>query len=284
LDYSKQFRELIRDPFEVPFSNFELDAVLEYFHAGNDVLHCLGKDSKHYVVKFARHKDSNFRNHVEILEALRNSGYTSIQTVIEHGTFKDTEYLVLSYVHGKRITEDLELYRTFQTMFCLKFGESIGRIHKLEIEAPKVILRKFHSVAPASSEDPELIAVNGWLNENKPSSTTVCFIHGDHHNANILWNSEEIECVLDWELAGIGNREFDLAWAVLPRPGQSIFYSRKEEEKILEGYVRVNDFNFDSYKYYRAMLIPHFLKFAGTNTEFAQWARAEMYYLTKVRV
>ena len=38
--------------------------------------------------------------------------------------------------------------------------------------------------------------------------------------ANILWAGHHISGILDFELAGYGNKEFDIAWAVFRRPGQ----------------------------------------------------------------
>ena len=46
----------------------------------------------------------------------------------------------------------------------------------------------------------------------------------------ILWNNKKISAVLDWELSGIGNKEFDIAWAIINRPSQKFLKTDKGRE------------------------------------------------------
>jgi len=282
MKFTEKFRELIIDPCTIQFSNWEYSSILEYYHAGNDVLHCLGKDNKHYILKLSRHKDSNFRNHITISEMLKSLGWTNIQGYTEYGTTNGIEYLVLPFYNGFRLSQEEMIYRKDEKLYCEKFGINIGEIHKLAINTTEVKPRKFHNLNETKDELINLETINSYLTDNKPYNTTKCFIHGDHHNANLLWNGLEISCILDWELAGIGNREFDLAWSTLPRPGQSIFQSRIEEDNILNGYSQINTFNYDNYKYYRILLISHFTAFSKNNMKYLEWAKKELKYLSNI--
>jgi tRNA A-37 threonylcarbamoyl transferase component Bud32 len=45
---------------------------------------------------------------------------------------KGIQYIVLSYIQGCRISQQMDAYRKNQILYCNKFGENIGRIHKDE--------------------------------------------------------------------------------------------------------------------------------------------------------
>ena len=53
-----------------------------------------------------------------------------------------------------------------------------------------------------------------YLVNNRPNEINKCFCHGDFHYANILWDNDHISAILDFELSGIGSKEFDTAWAI----------------------------------------------------------------------
>jgi thiamine kinase-like enzyme len=38
-----------------------------------------------------------------------------------------------------------------------------------------------------------LVKVREWLIENNPINHEMCFVHGDHHYANVLWRNYECE-------------------------------------------------------------------------------------------
>lgn len=57
---------------------------------------------------------------------------------------------------------------------------------------------------------PELEMIRDWINEETEYTPTV--IHGDVHLPNILTNEEgELQGIIDWEKASIGDPAYDLA-------------------------------------------------------------------------
>lgn len=280
MDFTKKFRELIVDPFEIPFSNWKLYEVWEYYHAGNDVLHCRDADNKQYILKLARQPDADFKNHVFSAEILHKAGWTTVQQCIEHGYYNDVEFLVIPYVEGMRISQELQTYRNNEKEYCLRFGKNIAAIHALNVHAPTVQPRKFHALHTMETDPPELQRVAEWLVRNVPGAVHSCFIHGDHHNANILWKDTDITCILDWELSGIGNKEFDLAWAVVPRMGQQIFFTTREEEYILNGYLHSGIFEYSYFNYYKVLILSHFYRFSHHNCSYQKWIQHELQHLT----
>ncbi|MFW2828753.1 phosphotransferase family protein [Sphingomonas sp. ID0503] len=77
-------------------------------------------------------------------------------------------------------------------------------------------------------DDPLMEFAYQWLIANAPPLDHVSVVHGDCRNGNFLFSEEtkQITAWLDWELAFLGDRHQDLAWA-----SQSAFRHRSEDGK-----------------------------------------------------
>jgi aminoglycoside phosphotransferase (APT) family kinase protein len=51
-----------------------------------------------------------------------------------------------------------------------------------------------------------------WVADNLPSAPRICVVHGDFRNGNLIVGEDGVRCVLDWELAQIGDPMLDLGW------------------------------------------------------------------------
>jgi aminoglycoside phosphotransferase (APT) family kinase protein len=51
-----------------------------------------------------------------------------------------------------------------------------------------------------------------WVAENLPRAPRTCVVHGDFRNGNLIIGDDGVRCVLDWELAQIGDPMQDLGW------------------------------------------------------------------------
>ena len=51
-----------------------------------------------------------------------------------------------------------------------------------------------------------------WVAENLPKSPALRVVHGDFRNGNLIVGEDGVRCVLDWEIAGIGDPMHDLGW------------------------------------------------------------------------
>lgn len=85
-----------------------------------------------------------------------------------------------------------------------------------------------------------------------------CFIHGDCHYANILWQKGKVSALLDYELSGYGSCEYDLAWAPILRPGQRFLMTKVEREAVLASYRRYHDFSEIAFNYYSVLFAMFF--------------------------
>ena len=65
---------------------------------------------------------------------------------------------------------------------------------------------------------------------------------------------------MDFELAGIGIKEFDIAWAIILRPGQKFLKTSIEVETFLNGYKKLGTFNREYVKYYMILIYSWFYK------------------------
>jgi aminoglycoside phosphotransferase (APT) family kinase protein len=66
--------------------------------------------------------------------------------------------------------------------------------------------------------EPVAEAAIRWLERHLPEPSQVrCLVHGDYRSGNFLYDTEgEIQGVLDWEMAHIGDPLEDLAWSLDP--------------------------------------------------------------------
>jgi len=187
---------------------------------------------------------------------------------------------VTTSMSGKRLSMMLEEYKLDKKAYCVSFGDSISAIHKLKINAPDVKKRKFHTTEFITSSD-FIKQSTGWLIKNDKKYDSKCFIHGDHHYANILWNLKTISALLDWELSGIGNKEFDLAWAICLRPGQKFFDTKEEENWILDGYRRNSDFGKEAYLWNKHLILCHFYELRNNERSYLNWIENECALIKK---
>lgn len=159
-------------------------------------------------------------------------------------------------------------------------------IHSLELDVGKAQERKFHKI-PECLEYNSLKEICSWLVQNKPPDKQLCFIHGDHHYANLLWKDGEISGVLDWELSGIGNREFDLAWAFFVRSSalyRGFLCTQEEEDEILQGYSTKGEFIHSLYKYYKVQILSHLYTGKSISENYKSWIESEFLRITGIKL
>jgi aminoglycoside phosphotransferase (APT) family kinase protein len=51
-----------------------------------------------------------------------------------------------------------------------------------------------------------------WVAEHLPPAPRTCVVHGDFRNGNLIVGDDGVRCVLDWELAHLGDPMLDLGW------------------------------------------------------------------------
>ena len=268
-----RWRETV-DPFTLDFRSFQVTEVLGYPHAGNDVFHVRGKAEGREVtayIKSARRKDADLGNEVQILTQLQGDVYPRLlDHDAENGTFSVTEELPglrLSVIVG----ENLPLQ---SLSYMEEYGQALSKIHTLRLNAaPQKDRRFYHTPSAELLEALGLSELEDYF-RNKPTHGKTVFCHGDLHYANLLWQEHHISGILDFELSGYGDRDFDIAWAIFLRPGQKFLKTEEEAEAFLKGYQRHGSCNPEAVRYYMAQCYVYFLSFNEGEEDYCTYIRA----------
>ncbi len=256
----QKWREGI-DPLALPLQNVQIQEILGYPHAANQVFHlrglCHGQEG-YYYLKYAHHPDASFRNEVEIIRLLRSP---LAPNVVEYDGL-NYRYTLTEQIEGKRLSVILANAGTENAIdYMYEYGAALAALHQTKGRFPTAPHRRFHDIPEAAwCRERNLTEIHSWLLANQPAQHHTCFVHGDFHYANILWKEGHISGILDFELAGMGNREFDIAWALILRPGQRFMKTDAERDRFLAGYTSVGECDPGLVRYYMVLSYIRFLK------------------------
>ena len=260
------------DPFGLNYHDFELLEILGYPHAGNDVFHVKGLYQGKEVtsfIKIARSRYSGIDNEIRIMKQI-DCPYAP--QLIDYGLEKP-EFIVTLEKEGERLSTIVSDNSEMESLsFMREYGETLAQIHSWNVNTDKWPDRKFHH-EPGEEllEKLELSHLKAFF-ADRPREGKECFCHGDFHYANILWEDHHINAILDFELAGRGNRDFDIAWALFRRPGQRFMKTDAEIEEFLAGYGSRAEYDRQSIRYYMAQCYVYFLEFSK-DEEYSSYIR-----------
>ena len=157
------------------------------------------------------------------------------------------------------------------------YGATLGQIHGLAIDwsdQRRTWLERL--IGDERGSDPRSQALVAWLVANRPTRIQRTFVHGDFNTANVLIQRGAISGVLDWEFAGTGWKEYEIAWALRARV--HFLNSIAERDAILSGYERYGHFEPTQLRWCEVLNYVHFANWAADSDpsyrEFAL-ARAE---------
>lgn len=262
------------DPFALPYRRFTPVEILGYPHARNDVFHvrglCQGKEVTAYI-KVARQKESAIERDVALLSQLGAPVYPK---VLDAGQ-APVSFSVTEAMPGSRFSVILGENKDLASLaYMEEYGAALAQLHHLTPEAPPQAERRFHHRPPKELLDKlALNHLNAWF-DRPPRGHRTGFCHGDFHYANLLWQDGHISAILDFELAGYGDQDFDIAWAMFRRPGQRFLRTPEEERLFLQGYARYGTFDPQAVRYYMAQSYVYFLEFSDDDPEYCAYIRA----------
>jgi len=260
------------DPFQLPFSRFLLKEVLGYPHAGNDVFQVTGMYHEQEVeafIKIARQRGADIRREIDTVSAL---GWSTLPAIIDHDENKE-RFVVTMAKEGERLSTILGDNQGLASMeYLYEYGQTLALLHKTEGSFPDVKDRSyFHIPPPEHFEKHGLEFVYEYLIKHQPKEIHRCFCHGDFHYANILWKDKHISAILDFELSGMGNKEFDIAWALILRPGQRFLKTGEEIRRFLEGYLSQGSFQAEYVRYYMILIYSRFYDFGESSDGYQEY-------------
>lgn len=274
MQHPEKWRETV-DPFSLPYKHFDLKRILGYPHAGNDVFHAVGiyrGETVRAYIKAARQNGANIENEVLILSQLDSPIFPK---VIDFG-FEGVPFSVTLELAGERLSNIVGDNADMRSMrYLFEYGRTLAKLHGMKINAAKPVAdrRFFHAPSAELLSKLRLSRLQA-LFENEPNSASKCFCHGDFHYANIIWQNGHIGGILDFELSGIGDRDFDIAWAIFRRPGQKFMKNDDEISEFLRGYSELGEFDEAAVRRYMAQCYIHFLDFSADDEEYCAFIRA----------
>jgi aminoglycoside phosphotransferase (APT) family kinase protein len=241
----------------LPTKKVRILGVLGYPYAANQVFYVRGEEDGregYYFVKVAGYKDSNLANEAAILSTLR---FPHIPEIAEKGG----NFLITRELKGQRLSTIVGDNAHLQSMaYMAEFGKTLAELHAQQGNFPEAPHRHFHDLPVQEKLDKAGLGfVFEYLEKNQPKSVHRCFVHGDFHYANLLWENGHISGILDFELAGTGNREFDIAWSLILRPDQRFMKTKEELEEFLRGYESVSPCDRALIHYYMVLIYARFV-------------------------
>ncbi len=267
------------DPFSLPLKKMQLLDVLGYPHAANQVFYVRGEeDGKegYYYLKYAHHADANFKNEVEIMRQLCSP---LTPDIVEYDSEK-YQYEMTRQVEGRRLSVILAEDGAENGLgYMYEYGHTLAELHLASGAFPNAPHRRYHDIPEFSYfEKIGMADICDWLIGNKPTQVNKCFVHGDFHYANILWKDGHITGILDFELAGIGNREYDIAWSLILRPGQCFLRTEAELQEFIAGYSSIAKCDLTLVRYYMILIYIRFLKAGDEQYEqfIREWIKGMM--------
>jgi len=121
---------------------------------------------------------------------------------------------------GKKINTDVR-FAAVRPGLASRCGSILASIHHIDatgldflvVQTPREQLAAYRAIADAYDHPlPALEFGLRWVAEHLPEAPRRCVIHGDFRNGNLIIGEDGVRCVLDWELAQIGDPMLDLGW------------------------------------------------------------------------
>lgn len=137
-----------------------------------------------------------------------------------------------------------------------EYGEMLGRIHRLTPECslqPRTQLYGF--IGEEKTSDQRFREIIDWLKTHKIKHKDYVFVHGDYHTGNVILRDGVVSGIVDWEYAGSGWKEYELAWALRAR--MTFLNTPAEREAFLQGYYEYGALNAEALRWCEVMNYLH---------------------------
>jgi len=271
MKHPQKWRDTV-DPWKLPYQSFKLTEIVGYPHAGNDVFHVKGIHQNQEIeafIKVARQSGADIANEIATIKQLNCSLTPEIIDCDKQNQY----FIVTAAKKGERLSSIVgNNSNRASHNYLYEYGRALASLHNKEGIFSEVKDRKFFHIPEKSYfEEWNISFVYDFLLSNQPQSINKCFCHGDFHYANILWHEKHISAILDFELSGIGNKEFDIAWAIILRPGQNFLNTSEEVSLFLEGYLSAGTCNQEYVKYYMVLIYSYFYRIGKDDTKYQRY-------------
>ena len=121
---------------------------------------------------------------------------------------------------GRKIAGDAR-FAAVRPRLAAQCGAILAAIHRIDARgldflprhAPADQLAMFRALADACDHPLPAVELGlRWVAEHLPPAPRTTVVHGDFRNGNLIVGDDGVRCVLDWELAHLGDPMLDLGW------------------------------------------------------------------------
>jgi aminoglycoside phosphotransferase (APT) family kinase protein len=121
---------------------------------------------------------------------------------------------------GRKINTDARL-AAVRPRLAAQCGSILASLHRtdatgldfLAAQTARQQLAAYRALADAHDYPLPAIELGlRWVAGNLPKTPRTCVVHGDFRNGNLIVGEDGVRCVLDWELAQLGDPMLDLGW------------------------------------------------------------------------
>ncbi len=220
-----------------------------------------------FHLKMSKTRYHSLTNEREVLLRLANRGFP-VPRVLWYGEER-REFLALETRPGAMLRDVLnpgtDLYRVnSQRDVLFALGEYVGQLHKQDLDWTENLRSALYGfLGEEDILDERFQEIVMWLESHPPPPKDYVFVHGDLNDANVLVAQSQITALLDWESAGLGWREYELAWILRER--QNYMNTPESRESFLRGYTSMTTYDPEALRWCEVMNCLHV----------AYWSRAK---------
>jgi aminoglycoside phosphotransferase (APT) family kinase protein len=158
-----------------------------------------------------------------LLRAAHHAGVPVPEVVVlgEEGAALGSGSLIMDFIEGEtlapRILRDATLADARRRL-AGQCGEVLAAIHRMAaLDVPGLPggdpLEQLRAIVDRLAQPhPAFELAFRWLGDHRPPRSAQVVVHGDFRNGNLIVGPEGLRCVLDWELAHLGDPLEDLGW------------------------------------------------------------------------
>ena len=216
----------------------------------NDVYLCSGKflsKACRFVLKVSKRDDLELFNEYRILEAVVSRGGPAPRPLFKGESGR--AYIVQEFLEGRVIWDHVDPRRSecdpdTRLHYLSRYGEALARIHalsvSLHVQKRAGLYLDYARRLPRQDRYEPLLDL---LAAHAPDRAGMDYVltHGDFNISNVLVSCGEVSGVLDWEFAGKGWREYDIAYAMHARP--TFLNTEADRQALLSGYRETGRFD-----------------------------------------
>lgn len=220
-----------------------------------------------FHLKLSRTRYHSLTNEREVLLMLRRRGFP-VPRVLWFGEGR-REFLALETRPGAMLRDVLnpssDLFRVnSQEQVLFELGEYVGRLHNQDLDWTENRRSALYGLLGEEDiRDERFQEIVLWLESNPPPEKEYVFVHGDLNDANCLVAQSQITALLDWESAGLGWREYELAWILRER--QHYMNTPESRDSFLRGYTSMTSYDAEALRWCEVLNCLHV----------AYWSRAK---------